>query len=274
MEKVSESEVIAFKQSVMTAIADALGHTDEGLTGTEISHLLETCRIKDVDPDLTKRHRLYNAFAHDQNTRGHRKHVLGFIRHAMKPERYIRTPNRYEPMRTRLNQALLFAGLIVLESGKLAQTEPAGTLSESRRRAQELRADLTSRGVHPDVLKFCKEELLADDYFHAVLEAVKSVADKLRDRTGLTDDGPALVDRALGGSLPMLAINSLKTDSEQSEQRGFSNLVKGAFGMFRNPAAHAPRIHWAMTKYDAEDLLSLVSLIHRRLDAAHMPPRI
>ncbi len=30
------------------------------------------------------------------------------------------------------------------------------------------------------MLRFCREELLADNYFHAVLEAVKSVADKMR----------------------------------------------------------------------------------------------
>jgi Protein of unknown function (Hypoth_ymh) len=90
-------------------------------------------------------------------------------------------------------------------SGTLAAVEQARTLSEAQRRAQELRADLTTRGVHPDVLRFCREELLADNYFHAVLEAVKSVADKLRARTGLIDDGGALVDRALTGDPPMLA---------------------------------------------------------------------
>ena len=137
-----------------------------------------------------------------------------------------------------------------------------------------MRANLATRGVHPDVLRFCREELLADNYFHAVMEAVKSVADKLRSQTGLTDDGAALVDRALGGSPPMVAINPLKTESEKSEQKGFANLMRGAFGMFRNTTAHEARINWPMTKDDAEDLFSLVSLIHRRLDTAHMPPRI
>jgi uncharacterized protein (TIGR02391 family) len=99
-----------------------------------------------------------------------------------------------------------------------------------------------------------------------VLEAVKSVADKLRARTGLPDDGAPLVDRALTGDLPMLAINPLKTEREKSEQRGFANLLRGTFGK--------ARINWPMTKDDAEDLFSLVSLIHRRLDAAHMPPRV
>jgi hypothetical protein len=64
-------------------------------------------------------------------------------------------------------------------------TSPVSSLPEAQRRARELRADLNSRGVHPDVLRFCREELLVDNYFHAVMEAVKSVADM--GRWGLQD---------------------------------------------------------------------------------------
>lgn len=263
-----------FTQSQLEAIAAALADTTEGLTGSEIGHLLATCQMQDPTPELTKRHRLYNAFADDQNKRQHRRQILGFIRHAMKPERYARSSERYEPMRHNLNRALAFAGLLIDESGTLRSSERATTLSEAQRRADELRTDLAARGIHPDVLRFCKAELVVDDYFHAVLEAVKSVAEKLRAKTGLSDDGAHLVDRALSGTPPMLAINPLTTDNHRSEQRGFANLLKGTFGMFRNPTAHAARIHWSLGKEDAQDLLSLVSLIHRRLDGAHMPPRV
>jgi len=142
----------------------------------------------------------------------------------------------------------------------------------TKRRADKLRADLLARSVHPDVLTFCREELLADNYFHAVLEATKSIANKIRDRTGLTDDGALLVDRALGGDIPMLAISPLKTESEKSEQKGFANLVKGIFGMFRNPTAHAPRVNWEMEKSDAGDLLSL-DQAHSRLTLAITAPQ-
>ena len=191
----------------------------------------------------------------------------------MKPERWLREPERYEPLRANLNAALSFVGLAVDAAGTLLAAEAASTIPAAQRRAEDLRADLVRRGVHADVLRFCKSELVADNYFHAVLEAMKSVAEKLRTRTGLTDDGADLVDRALGGNPPMLAINGLTTATERGEQRGFANLVKGAFGMFRNPTAHAARVTWSMTKEDAEDLLSLASLIHRKLDASHMPPR-
>ncbi|MER8608128.1 TIGR02391 family protein [Mesorhizobium sp. M1233] len=50
--------------------------------------------------------------------------------------------------------------------------------------------------------------------------------------------------------------------------------MKSTFSMFRNPAAHAARIHWQMSKEDAEDLFSMVSLMHRRIDAAVMRTRV
>ena len=263
-----------FTQSQLQAVADALGDTDTGLTGSEITHLLASCQMADPTPDLTKRHRLYNAFAQSQNQKQDRTPILAFIRKSLKPERFARSPERFEPMRANINMALAFAGLSVTPAGELIATNKASTLTEAQRRAHELREGLRTRGTHPDVLQFCREELLADNYFHAVLEAVKSVAHKIRGRTGLTGDGTELVDRALGGSPPMLAVNLLSTESERSEQKGFANLVRGTFGMFRNPTAHAPRISWTMTREDAEDLLTIVSLIHRRLDAAHIPPRI
>lgn len=44
-----------FSEDQLRAIADALADTDEGLTGSEIAHLLETCRIRDIVPNHTKR---------------------------------------------------------------------------------------------------------------------------------------------------------------------------------------------------------------------------
>lgn len=262
-----------FTQDQLEAIADALGDTDHGLKNAEITLLFQVAKMIDPGP-MTKRIRIYNAFAESQNAKHNRTHVLEFIRQAMRPARYSREPHRYEPMRANLNRALAFAGLAVDESGVLSSVERATTLPEAQRRARDLRSDLEGRGVHPDVLAFCRAELLEDNYFHAVQEAVKSVADKMRRKTGLGDDGGQLLDRALAGEPPMIAINSRQTASEKSEQSGFANLVKGAFGMFRNTTAHEARINWTMTKEDAEDLLTIVSLIHRRLDASHMPPRI
>lgn len=257
-----------FNAAELEAIADALADTSEGLTGSEISYILSECGMKDASPESTKRKRLFNAFVESQNSRQDRTRILGFIRKAMKPPRYAKKPERYEPLRANLNRAIAFVGMHVESDGTLKTSDAARTLPEAERRARELRHDLAVRNVHPDVLRFCRAELVADDYFHAVLEAVKSVADKIRGKTGLSEDGSALVDQAFGGVAPLLAINALATESQRSEQKGFANLLRGTFGMFRNPTAHEARIHWSMTKEDAEDLLSVGSLIHRRLDTA------
>jgi len=74
--------------------------------------------------------------------------------------------------------------------------------------------------------------------------------------------------------MPKLALSKLETESQKSEQSGFMNLLKGIFGMFRNTTAHAPKIIWNIDENDALDILSLISLVHRRLDNSTQARRI
>lgn len=71
----------------------------------------------------------------------------------------------------------------------MVRVAQAATVAEAQQRASDLRAELTRRDVHADVLRFCRAELMQHNYFHAVLEASKSVADKLRAKTGQEGDG-------------------------------------------------------------------------------------
>ncbi|SCM79588.1 conserved hypothetical protein [uncultured Pleomorphomonas sp.] len=263
-----------FTQLQLEAIAGALGDTPGGLTDDEISSLLEGASLAAPDAGLAMRQRLINAFADVQTTRNDRTHILAFICTVMKPERFAQEPERFELMRLSVNRALALAGLMVSEEGKLEAMRAATKLSEASKRARELRADLTYRGGHPEVMRFCQQELLADNYFPVVLEAVKGIADKIRHRAGLTDGEPDLVERAFGGNPPLLAINGLANESQASEQKGFASLIRGVLGMFRDPAANEAAAHWHMTKQDAEDLLGLISLIHRRIDTAIVPHRM
>lgn len=257
-------------EGALEAVTKILGDTENGLSGTEIGDILAQCRVEDTDPTMRKSKRLYNALVHAQNRQGHGAIVVGFVQKAMKPPRWRGRSAAFDEMRANLNEALAFAGLALGEDGKLSRIEVARTLAEAEERADRLRGKLKSRGVHDDVLRFCRAELLQRNYFHAVLEATKSVADKIRTLSGLTGDGAALVQAAFGQvqAGPVLAINALATDTERSEQRGFVNLLVGLFGTFRNPTAHAPRLSWPMGEQDALDILSLVSLVHRKLDSA------
>ncbi|WP_322084606.1 TIGR02391 family protein [Burkholderia sp. BCC1972] len=64
------------------------------------------------------------------------------------------------------------------------------------------------------------------------------------------------------------ALGPLTTEAEKGKQKGFANLWIGLFGAVRNPLAHAPKTNWPMSEQDALDILTLVSLIHRKLDRA------
>jgi len=262
-----------FRGGNLEAIAKALAHTSKGLSGPEIGHVLTECRVDDPDPKgtMTKWKRLYSALGTHQNAKGTGNHVVGFIHKAMNPARWAGKSAAFEEVRADLNRALAFSGLMLTESGHVKHTTTASTLREAEERAGRLRHQLELRKVHADVLTFCKAELLQDNYFHAVLEAAKSVANKIRTRSGLTSDGGTLATSAfaLGQSgKPLLAINPLTTDTHRSEQTGFANLLIGLFGTFRNPTAHGEKIYWPIDEQDALDILSLVSLVHRKIDNA------
>lgn len=261
----------SFSAPQLEALCKVLGATDGGLTGTEIGRLLKQINIKDIDPIATKWKRLFAALANKQNSDKCSNNVLRFVTEAMDPVRFTSDHQGYESRRQSLNHVLLMCGYELAEDGKLRPAVKASTLSEAASRAKKLKVELQKRNVHPDVLTFCSEELVKDNYFHAVLEATKSVADKIRRKSGLSNDGGELAQAAFSlgkTNIPILAINTLRTDSEQSEQKGFANLLTGFFGVFRNPTAHAPKISWNMSEQDALDLLTMASYLHRRIDAA------
>ena len=260
-----------FDEPTIQALCDVLGDTGTGLTGSEIGRFLQECDFLDPLPAMTKRYRLSAAFVEKQNRDGCANNIINFVLHVMNPVRYVGNREHFETERAKLNGVLAFKGLTLGEDGKISEVKAARTLSESESIASALRKVLVERKVHGDVLKFCRAELLVDNYFHAVFEATKSVAEKLRQKSGLGSDGSQLVDEALGiGKVgyPRLAFNTLTTESERSEHTGLMNLIKGLFGAFRNTGAHVPKIHWDVTEQDALDILTTISLIHRRLDTA------
>src|SRR3954451_11908872 len=100
---------------------------------------------------------------------------------------------------------------------------------------------------------------------------MKSITAKIRRLSGLTRDGADLVHEAFGQRYgpPVLAINPLLTDTQRGEQNGFVNLLKGLYGTIRNPLAHDPKIEWDMSEQDTLDILTMISLVHRKLDTAY-----
>lgn len=267
--------VSIYEASILDRICHVLGATSEGLTGSEIGRILSDLAIPDPAPGMTKRRRLYEALRQRQAADGHGNSVAQFIERAMTPVLYTGSGGQFERRRRELNEVLAFSGAALCEDGKLRPVAQARNLTEAESRAGRLRTELQRRQVHADVIVFCRTEIMDSNYFHAVLEATKSICEKIRSRTGLTGDGAALVDAAfgLGSGIPFLAFNRLESDTEKSEHSGIMNLLKGTLAAFRNPIAHAPKTTWLISEQDALDLLTIASYLHRRLDAAFRTPR-
>jgi len=268
----TKNRILPFESAILEKIAQILGDTSDGLTGSEMGHKLLQCKIPDTDSAFIKWKRLYNAFANFQNQHKSGNHVIIFINEVMNPALYTESPEKFHARQERLNTVLVLCGFRVDNDGKVHTTARAKNLDEALERANRMKEQLRKRNVHSTIIEFCDTEIIAQNNFHAVLEAMKSITSRIRSISGLTSDGEELVRNSfcLGKSKsPLLAINALDTETLQGEQRGFLNLLIGLYGMIRNPTAHEPKIEWQMDENDALDILTTISFVHRKLDKAY-----
>ncbi|GAC77906.1 TIGR02391 family protein [Gordonia malaquae] len=256
---------------ILKSVAAVLAETENGLTGGEIGDLLARLNMSDPLPNATKRDRLTEAFVARQNRDQNSNRIITFIVAAMEPVRYRDRPELFTLRQDSLNEHMAFVGLRVNDKGQVARGARAQTLDEATRIATSIRDELQRRNAHPEVLRYCSIEVLKKAHFHACLEATKSIFDRLRADAGAQGDGAALVDAALAlgkTGVPALAINSLGTQTERDEQTGLANLIKGLGGLYRNPTAHDPRLKRSVSDYELLEVLTMVSMVHRRLDGA------
>lgn len=256
------NSVLPFPESQIQALAISLGECGKG---TDISRVLEHLDLIDGSGESTKWKRLYWVFLESQKQYKCANHILNFIQSFLSPVRFVGRSEEFEERRQRLNTILVFSGLEYGEDGKFRQCQAARTLDEAEKRLKTIQKKFQGRRIHPEVLKYCRVELMQDNYFHAVFEATKSLAQRIREMSNVDLDGAALVDKVFSVERPILAINSLRTETERSEHKGFASLLKGCFAAARNPLAHEPKILWE-GEDDAADYLSMISLLHRKLD--------
>ena len=259
-----------FPANVLEMISNIFGDTEQGLTRSEIHRLLLQAQIEDTTQEgvmIAKRKDLFNSLAKNQNKLKCSNHILNFIAYALAPSRYVNNPQEFERLRRSVNQQLAFVGYELKEDGKYIEIEPAATISDVQIKVDNLKQELENRNAHSEVFKYCKAELLQNNYFHSVLEANKGVFQRIRDLSEIQTDGIALIEQVFSSN-PILIINNFQSSSEKNEHTGFCNLLKGLCSMFRNPTAHEPKVDWEITEQDALEILGIISYCHRRLDKA------
>jgi TIGR02391 family protein len=258
------AEVISFTNAQITQLSHLFG--DEIMTGSEISRVLERIGIQDNSGLSTKWRRLEYAFTERQNCDRAGNAILQFIQEVLAPVNYVQNQDAFEDRRSKLNGILSFSGIQYRADGQFERITVAKTIDEAQKRVQSILPKLRQRGVHGRVLQYCTEELLKENYFHAVFEATKSLADRVRQMTNLEGDGTTLYDKAFSTSNPYLVLNTLQTESEKSQQKGFCSMLKGINSMVRNVTAHTPKIKWIIEEDEAIDILTTISFLHKNLD--------
>ena len=271
----------------LKSICSILADTSRGLTKTELRSTLHNCGIDEVDDGsrtinggmfyqigLNKRDWLYNCFVADINKRHTFSNIFKFIESALSPISYTLEEKRekHSWRFEEINKVLLLLGMEVGTDGKLKQAVKASTLDEVDRRVNNLKRKLYERAIHAEVTKYCVKDYLRKDYFDAVFEAAKGLAERVRQITGLTTDGGKLFQEAFSTKDPFLFFNSLKSDSEISEFIGLKELLEAIYHLVRNPAAHTPKVNWKVDENKALDVLTLISFAHKYLDECHKIP--
>ncbi|WP_311389214.1 TIGR02391 family protein [Corynebacterium haemomassiliense] len=257
----------AFGSGSVEEISRAIGAL---FSGSQLTQIFVDCRLDKHDPGTgaTKWKRIASVLDKQQASQGDGRPVIRFISTAMQPDRLLGASGNVANCKDRLNTVLAISGFRVLNDGRIGKVKKASTLEEALQRSRQLRGRLEKRGAHAEVLRQCRPELLEEDYYEAVFEAIKGLGDRLRKLGGKDEDGRPLVQSLLGGKSPKLPINDGGSVTKRNEQVGIALFAEGLFAAFRNPAAHEPRLEWDLTEQDALDVLGVVSLVHRRLDLA------
>lgn len=244
------------------------------LTHGKITEMLALCNIPQAE-GANKQDRIYYAFKRIQDSNGCGNNVIDFIQKTITPKRY-NDNQEFENDKAAINEKLLYEGFEINEKGQVQLCKKAQTISEAKERSQKIKTKIRGMRIHSEIIKYCDEEWLNEDYFHAIEEVAKSVFDRLRNMTGIQQDGSALATScfSLGSTgLPILALNRLETESEKSEQKGFMNFCTGFYGLYRNPKAHNARVNEDVKLEQFAEVLVVASIIHERLDHVYLTRR-
>lgn len=92
--------------------------------------------------------------------------------------------------------------------------------------------------IKPELWSAIESTYQAENYSHAILDAMHYLSDVLREKSGSDGDGQKLVSDVMNGENPKLRINKFQTQSEKDEQKGIAQILVGLYMGIRNPRSH------------------------------------
>lgn len=247
----------------------------EEITGSKITNMLQNLYLEDSPKTIfglaSKWERLYYAIVVSQNNTHSGDALLQIIEYIMDPVNFIGSaPGKFRNAIAELNAVLSLNGLEVNDSGKIRPTKKSTTFSQAYEKAANLKKDLQAFHIHPQVLAFCRPEILQENYFHLVFEASKCLFVELQALSRLTIDGNKLVNECFDGKNPLIVMNKLTNNNDWEEHRGLQSLLNTIVYLYRNPKAHNPKIFSEDSKEDAITALLIISKARYLLESCFL----
>lgn len=243
-------------------------------SGYKITMMFKALNFNDADiiqfgkPVSTKWKRLRDEIIYECTNQHSARPFFQIIEYIMKPIDFVDFPAAWHENRKAINSKLMFYGFELTDYGKIIQTTAVESVADAQKRLQSFQNKLDMYEIHQNDLQFCNEELLQNNYFHAILEASKSVLQRVREISELEPDGTALIQQALSTKNPVILIkgNMLKNETDRSLYNGLKNLLETIVSLYRNPTAHSPKLFDVTSETDAITAFNMMSLAHRILD--------
>lgn len=117
--------------------------------------------------------------------------------------------------------------------------------------------------IHPQVHEVAMRHYLNGDFRNAVLDSITCVFDKIRQRSGRSEDGDRLINEAFRIQDPCLIVSDIESESGQNDQKGFMEICRGLYRSVRNPKAHS--LEHDLDEIKAAQYLVLSSILMRRV---------
>ncbi|QFF98828.1 TIGR02391 family protein [Psychrobacillus glaciei] len=246
----------------------------ELISGTELTRILSKNNWKDHDTETgiksisTKWKRINASMLYEINKVKSPKPFFQFVEEVMTPVSFVNSEEGWYYNLKEINLILRFYGYEITDAGKIKIVKATETLSEAIKRSKSLIEKLEAHNIHTKVTEYCTPELLNENYFHAILEASKSVFERIRVLTFSNLDGNQLINEAFKINNPSIIINGnkLENNDEKSQYLGLKSLLNTICYIYRNPTAHSPKLFNEKNENDAIIAFIMMSMAHQQLD--------
>lgn len=241
------------------------------MTGSTISRMLDTLNLKDNSNHSTKWRRLDYVMRESQNIYNCGNKILEIIEYVFHPtSSWLNNPNEYKSFVNEINKCISFYGYELHDDGKVHMIKSSVTKTQANERYDLLKTKLIERNIHPQILKFCTQDIVNEDYFSIILEASKSIYDRIRNLTGINLDGNTLINTCFNIRSPIIIFNMLRDETEKNLYNGLKNILLSIGQIGRNPKAHTPKIYSYDNLDNCLDILNLISFAHKMLDQCYI----